>query len=303
MLSNTTQLECPLRKRTHLWMLIFLGGAVIALMLLAAGLSRIELQPGQPYLLTGFLQLLRALRGEDRRTEVPGSLGSSRVPLTLAVWLLLPILIGFLIVSPQSRRELLKRILSGLVLVILFYVVMRALTDAYGLGANPESSAKGAPPTIPEGSLSALPTFIADPPQWAVVLVSLLLATLIIGGLWFLWRRAPRQENPLMMLAEEAQEAIEELRAGGDLKDTIMRCYVEMSGILSSQRGLARDTSMTPREFEQRLAAAGLRDEHIRQLTLLFERVRYGAKHPDEREEHEAMVCLTAIAQEYGQPS
>ena len=302
MLCSTTERERPLRKRTHLWMLIFLGGAVIALMLLAAGLSGIELRPGEPYLLTGLLQLLRAFRGEER-TETPGPLGASRVPLTLVVWLLLPILISFLLVSRQAWRELLKRILSGFVLVIAFYVVMRALTDAYGLGANPESSANGTAPATPEGGLPALPVFVANPPQWAVILVSLFLASLVFGGLWLLWRRAPRQEDPLTMLAEEAQEALEELRAGGDLKDTVMRCYVEMSGILSSQRGLVRDTSMTPREFEQRLAAAGLRDEHIRQLTLLFERVRYGAKHPGEREEHEAMACLTAIVQAYGQPA
>src|ERR687885_2577447 len=136
MLCSTTELERPLRKRAHLWMLIFLGGAAIALMLLAAGLSGIELRPGEPYLLTGLLQLLRAFRGEER-TETPGPLGASRVPLTLVVWLLLPILISFLLVSRHAWRELLKRILSGFVLVIAFYVVMRALTDAYGLGANP----------------------------------------------------------------------------------------------------------------------------------------------------------------------
>src|SRR5918911_5603809 len=104
---STTELEWSLRKRTNLWMLIFLGGAVIALMLLAAGLSGIELRPGQPYLLTGLLQLLQAFRGEERR-EVPGSLGSARVPLTLLVWLLLPILIGFLLVARRAWRDLLK---------------------------------------------------------------------------------------------------------------------------------------------------------------------------------------------------
>src|ERR671933_1657866 len=107
MLCSTTERERPLRKRTHLWMLIFLGGAVIALMLLAAGLSGIELRPGQPYLLTGLLQLLRAFRGEER-AEAPGSLGSARVPLSLVVWLLLPILIGFLLVARRAWRGLVK---------------------------------------------------------------------------------------------------------------------------------------------------------------------------------------------------
>jgi hypothetical protein len=57
---------------------------------------------------------------------------------------------------------------------------------------------------------------------------------------------------------------------------------------------------MTPREFEQYLSQSGLRDEHIQQLTHLFESVRYGARVPGQREEAEAITCLTAIVQAYG---
>jgi hypothetical protein len=73
-----------------------------------------------------------------------------------------------------------------------------------------------------------------------------------------------------------------------------------MSRILSEQRGLDRPQHMTPREFERQLAAAGLRDEHIQQLTSLFERVRYGARRTGERDERAAIACLTAIVQTYG---
>ena len=59
---------------------------------------------------------------------------------------------------------------------------------------------------------------------------------------------------------------------------------------------------MTPREFEQVLGGLGLRDEHIQQLTRLFERVRYSAAAPGEREEREAEACLSAIVAAYGRP-
>ncbi|OGF54139.1 MAG: hypothetical protein A2Z21_07130 [Candidatus Fraserbacteria bacterium RBG_16_55_9] len=80
-----------------------------------------------------------------------------------------------------------------------------------------------------------------------------------------------------------------------------MRCYHEMSRILSEHRGIRRKRAMTPREFERHLEQVGLRSEHIRKLTRLFEEVRYGAnKKSGEQEEREAVVCLEAIARAYG---
>jgi Domain of unknown function (DUF4129) len=73
-----------------------------------------------------------------------------------------------------------------------------------------------------------------------------------------------------------------------------------MNLVLSEQRGIQRQTAMTPREFELYLGQIGLKIEHIRQLTRLFERVRYGAGPPGEREEQEAVACLTAIVEVYG---
>jgi hypothetical protein len=70
--------------------------------------------------------------------------------------------------------------------------------------------------------------------------------------------------------------------------------------VLSQQRGLERDRAMTPREFAQHLAASGVRDEHIQQLTRLFEDARYGAQPPSARDERAAVECLTAIVQAYG---
>lgn len=82
-----------------------------------------------------------------------------------------------------------------------------------------------------------------------------------------------------------------------------MECYLKMNQVLQEQQGIERQKAMTPREFERHLTAVGLTNEHIRQLTRLFESVRYGANAPGQQEEQEALACLSAIVKSYGQPS
>jgi hypothetical protein len=126
----------------------------------------------------------------------------------------------------------------------------------------------------------------------------------IVALIWLMLRRR-RTAQPVdqaRQVAAEAEEALAELQAGGDLRDTVMRCYSEMSEVLSRTSGLARRGSMTPREFEQFLIGAGVRDAHIQRLTRLFEAVRYGGRTTGERERREAIDCLTAIVRDHGQP-
>ena len=57
---------------------------------------------------------------------------------------------------------------------------------------------------------------------------------------------------------------------------------------------------LAPREFEGHLGAAGLRDDHIRRLTRLFEAARYGGRGSSERDRREAIDCLAAIVRDHG---
>ena len=74
-----------------------------------------------------------------------------------------------------------------------------------------------------------------------------------------------------------------------------------MNRVLQEQRGLERPKAMTPREFERYLLEMGLQDEHIRRLTRLFESVRYGTNAATPQDEREAVACLSAIVEAYGQ--
>ena len=271
-------------------MFLFLGMAVLAMILLSASLSELEFLPGQPFSL-GRRPAQVGLGGGVVEGDALGALLRALVILTAV---LTPFAIIYLIVSPKARRRLLAQLVP-LALLFLFFYYQWTRIEPELPGAESEP-ASGLPPiTLPPSSLESVP----DPPQWLTVVTSLGLAVLIaaflVGALWLVWRGRRRPASSLKQLAREAQEALDALLAGADLRNTIMRCYFEMARVLSEQRGIRRQKDMTPREFERRLEKAGLPGEPVQRLTRLFEQVRYGTKVPNEREEGQAIACLTAI--------
>lgn len=264
------------------------------MVLLSAGLSKLELLPGQPFSLS-----------REPRDGLAGSgvsLGAEALALLFRVLiiiagLLAPIAIIYLIISPEARRRVLKDLLMMLPLFAVLYLLTRAGPELSSLRDEIR-----APETLPETFPSvSIAEFSADPPQWLVFATSLglamLLAVLFVVAAWFVWRHTSRPASLIEQLAQEAEEALGALQAGADLKDTVMRCYFEMSQVLSKQRGIKRQTAMTPREFESHVERIGLPGEHVRQLTRLFEKVRYGAKLASKDEERQAIACLRAIVE------
>jgi hypothetical protein len=96
-------------------------------------------------------------------------------------------------------------------------------------------------------------------------------------------------------LAKEAQNAIEALKLGDDLRITVIHCYREMTRIVKQHKGIERETTMTVREFEDYLVRSGLPKEAIQTLSRLFEQVRYGGALADAHQEELALSCLTDI--------
>jgi hypothetical protein len=98
-------------------------------------------------------------------------------------------------------------------------------------------------------------------------------------------------------LGDEAQEAADAIQSGENIRDTVIRCYIQMTQVLAKERNVRREEAMTPHEFEQiLLTKMKLPENSVRRLTSLFEAVRYGDYHPGKREELEAIDSLTAIA-------
>lgn len=281
-------------RRRKLVVLVSSVVAIVAIVLLSAGLPQLELLPGRPFRLGGGGQTgtvdLGALPGGDALMIL------LRVSFVLA-WVLLPVAIIYFVISPVFRKQVLRGFASLLSAFLMAYALMRVLP---GLLTNEDGpGGPGTMPSLEVFSPQSFAEFVAEPSMWLVLATSVglavLVAGLLVGGTWFVWRRFHPPASPLKQLAQEAQGALESLQAGVDLKNVVKRCYVQMARVLDAQRGIRRQRQVTPREFERRLEDAGLPGEPVRQLTRLFEDVRYGTRVTGEQEERRAMACLKVI--------
>jgi hypothetical protein len=282
-------------KNKKFFVSIFAFLTLAALLLLSSGLTGVELLPGDPFPFN-----LSFRMNTDNGGYLPG--GESILMIVRIIYLftliLFPFAVLMLIISPRMRKEFfewLKRVLPFVLMLILIYWAVQRLA-----GREEETDFQG--PALPE-NLTA-PNLGADfavpnPPSWLVLVVSLIIVILflavVVGIVVYYWRRQQYHEAPVQRLAFEAREALDAIQSGANLRNAVLRCYYQMSRVVSEQRQLAREQAMTPREFEQRLKQHGLPVEPVRQLTRLFEQVRYGAQEPGELEEHQATASLIAI--------
>jgi hypothetical protein len=284
--------------RHRLQLLALLACAILALLLLASGLSTLTFRPGRLYDIRGLLAL--AFGGGAALSFEPTSLSFWQSLFGLLSLGLLLFMAVALIISPRLRRDMLRRLLIAIGSILLLYLFMSLLRSI----TPPAEGAQATDVFTPaEGLLEPLPAFDPRPAPWLVIGVSVLLGCLLLAGIWLAWRRSRVRPAPSARLADEAQVALEHIHAGAELTDTVLRCYRDMSRVLADERGITRSHTATPREFERQLASAGLHDEHIQQLTRLFERVRYSAHRAGEREKEAAVACLTAIVRTYGRAS
>ena len=285
-------------KQQRLSLVFFLGIAITVIILLASGLSALDFQaPNSLNLIELLLQNLRPPRFEP----ASGSVGSGP-PMKLLqpiFWALLLFSLIYAFVSPRFRRTLLRTLAT----IILLAILLSTLSERLEL-ENAEQEPADTSAAAPEpgnASLPDPPAFVTDPPTWFIVIVNVVLALLIAGVIWLFWRLLRPKPDPQTLLVQQAEQALIDLEAGGDVKDVVLRCYAGMSQVLRESRNIRRRRAMTPREFESHLAELGLRDEHIERLTHLFEGVRYGARPTTRRTELQAMDCLRAIVRAYGE--
>ncbi len=285
------------------WTLVWLAVAIMALVLLAGGLSRMPLAPGEALPIGAFLATFAP---SGSASPGPAFLTAIRIILVLFFWIVTPIIIIALVVSREFRRWFIRRIPAYLVFALILYVLLRFLREMMLANRGQPIDAAPAvgeqPPPIASPGFPSVPEFVNQPPQWLMLLITLVIVAVIAGLIWLLWPRKRDRHaiTALDLLTDEAQSTLDDLRAGADVRDTVLRCYAEMSRVLREARGVRRGEGVTAREFEQQLRGAGMGDEHIQRLTRLFERVRYGGRASSERDAREAEDCLFALVQSYG---
>jgi hypothetical protein len=288
----------------RIFLLLVLGIALVAMLLLSAGVAELELLPGESSSGTAEAE-------SESLGEVPPELDEAlrtafRIFATIIV-VGLPLVLVLSLLTPESRKNLLKGLVPLILFGLLLYGAFRASSN---IEEQFEPTPTGAPETPQPTLVPDAPTGIpvegageveAAAPEWliwgTIVTLALILALVLVGMARFLLRYRMRQPSPLAELAEQAEDAAEAIRAGADLRDTVMLCYYRMSETLQEQRGIRRERNMTPREFETYLGRSGIPAEHVRRLTRLFEKVRYGAKTIEAEDERQALSSLGAIVE------
>jgi hypothetical protein len=280
-------------------LLLQLGLVIAVIILLAGGLSRVEFQSGRPFDL--FAYLFQGIRPPGVQAPIGTGGGSGLInALQPIFWGMLGLALIYAVVSPRYRKQLIRMLVTVAALVLL----LSRIQELQWAGEGFAEESLGGDTLEPVGAtLPEPPPFFTDPPDWFLVAINVLLALLFFGILWYLWRVLRRRPDTKTLLVQEAETALSDLEAGGDLRDVVLRCYAGMTQVLRESRNIERRKAMTPREFENHLAETGIQDEHIVRLTQLFEGVRYGARPSAGRTELEAMACLRAIVQAYGRAS
>lgn len=283
-------------------LLLLMAGVTLLLLLLAAGVSRIKMQLGDPF----------PLVWKQPDPAAVGSIGGGNWVLVLIRGFLIlcvitiPIYIFVNLLTPKGRRRLLRGLIQLLVLSVFLFILASLAESASK--RNQEQQPETQPFTIGEGMETTgemageEEQAITNPPAWldaGICLgIAFILAILITVLAWGIYRASREAAgDTLTRLAEEAQDAADTLLSGANIRDTVIRCYIQMTKVIANERNVRREEAMTPHEFEQvLLEKMKLPEFPVQRLTRLFEAVRYGDYHPGKREELEAIDSLTAIA-------
>jgi len=272
-------------SKTHA--LLYLALAAAGLALLAASLPILELRPGLP--------IPGAALAPEGTAAGPG--GAAPAGYLLPAWLQAALALAAVALLAALTVALMKRIpwkrtvllaAGWLLLFVLFSLLPRGSATLYTPLAEPEIAA-----TQPAFVYRVEP--IGDPPAGLLRWLALALALSALGAAAWLFARAFRLGAPTDPLADEVEAAAQALATGHDLKDVVIRCYLQMERVMAAEQGIQRPEAMTAREFEAYLAQRGIPAAPVHTLTRLFEQARYGSRPLDGPDEDAARQAILAI--------
>lgn len=275
-------------QRARAIILLLLGAALVALLLLSMSLTDLQLQPGSP-----FPGASGNAADPGASTATSGSQGSVAVLEAVLGVILLAILVYVptRLARVISLRNILWLGIGFLLLVALLAVLPRVVPGPAVLLAE-ETTTVATPPSS-DYAVSPL----GDPPsafQWLSA-AGVLLAVALVAVL--LVRQASKPARAATAVGQEAARALDDLRAGEAFRSVIIRCYLQMTDVLQREQKIERRQSMTAREFQEWLEAKGIPAAPVQRLTALFEAVRYGNGPLAPAEEQAGIDCLQQITE------
>jgi hypothetical protein len=283
--------------------IILIAVAIVAMILLSAGLSQITLDAGIPFADLWAFLMNEFSSGLFMRPAVMGTAESELIIRIIQIIYFIafasfPIVVVLVIISPEMRKTALRMLIQFAIIALALSLFTQNRAQEIESEETFGSREQLAPPTAGEIPLIA-EEFQSQVSETVVWIASLMLALLIAGIVIFIISRLRKDrtpKSPFESLATRAESAAESLRKGGDFRDTILRCYADMNRIAREHRGLQREESLTAREFKDYLVKAGLPEAPVHDLTALFEEVRYGHKTYSDQEAQRAVNSLQAIA-------
>ena len=275
--------------KTKRFGLLLLCGALVSLIMLAAGLSNLELHSGN---------LSTFNRGSDlvNPAEDTYALLTTNPFAFLQGFLALGFLILLAYVSARifffaNRKLVLLLVLMMTILLAFVYLMPR--TSFSQSSISPDEYSGFSSPTTDNFIVKPL----GQPPMaviWLVGAVFVLGLSVPILKIFTARLGSSKIADPML---QEAEQAITALQSGLDLKNVILSCYVKMTHSIQEEQGIERNHTMTVREFEDWLEQKGFPAAPVHQLTSLFEKVRYGIHPMNSKDEENAVNSLNEIIQ------
>ena len=264
-----------------------LGLIILITMMIAASLSQLELQPGIPPPVLQNGQVVAAPIDEHQFLAV--SVNKFILILIALLFVGTMLYSMYKLLRGADRKSILNVLRSVLMVSVAlsFLIFLIMLLPASGDAPTEIPVPTPAPKPVVTAPLGSVPPLLL----WLVGIG--LLAVSVWVGVWIFM--SSRQPSPIDVVGWEAEKAWRALKTGLDLKDVIMKCYLQMSLALKKDQGIEREDFMTTGEFENLLEASGVPHEPIHQLTRLFNAVRYGNWQPNPVDEQNAIQCLEAI--------
>ncbi|SFR92541.1 protein of unknown function [Halomicrobium zhouii] len=105
------------------------------------------------------------------------------------------------------------------------------------------------------------------------------------------------QSTAAAAVGRAAGRAAERIETGDDLDNEVYRAWREMTSPLD----VSRPETTTAGEFEAAAVDAGMDPGDVRELTDLFEGVRYGGRDPEPADEERAVALLRRIEDQYAE--
>ena len=268
------------------------AAVIVSLFLLSASLNSLELKRGESFA----LPTLSEAASVAPVIEFPTALFDAFLVL-LGIALLVSLVM--VLRSPRDRRLVLRNV--GLFLLVAAVGLLVSShyrpEEELAMQATPQARAPSpvsGPSQAIEDSGTPVPVSFAPPvvPGWVRYAVTLAIIGLAGAFGYLVWSLL---HTPKEQLHEITRLALDDLFAGRDWEDVVIRCYADMSAAISRRRGVGRHQAMTPREFAVRLERIGLPPNSVSRLTRLFEQARYGSHQSTPDQVREATDCLAEI--------